>query len=177
MTSDSETVPAGQGRKELAELHALVGPQVKIYARARTRRMDPDDIVHETVLRLRQHLDRNPGDESANLVPLALTIARNLVIDQSRAGSREVLLSAEDLIKFEALREEDFADRSVEIIDAHNALRALPEDLQEVVTLVCMNGCPVQVAAQILGITERTAQRRYRKARERLWRALRPQDG
>lgn len=138
--------------------------------------MDPDDIVHETVLRLRQHLDRNPGDESANLVPLALTIARNLVIDQSRASRREVLLSSADLITVEALREEDFADRSVEIIDAHNALCALPEDLQEVVTLVCMNGCSVQVAARVLGITERTAQRRYKKARERLRRALGTQD-
>lgn len=172
MTSDWETVPAGQGRKDLAELHALVNTPVKIFARARTSRVDPDEIVHETVLRLRRHLDRNPGDEPANLVPLALTIARNLVIDHSRAIRREVLLSADDLIAVEALREDDFADRSVEIIDARNALRALPDDLQEIVTLVCLNECSVQEAAQILGIAERTAQRRYKKGRERLRRAL-----
>ncbi|KDN19194.1 hypothetical protein DV20_26415 [Amycolatopsis rifamycinica] len=134
--------------------------------------MDPDDIVTETVLRLRHHLDRNPGAEAADLVPVALTIARNLLIDQSRANRREVLLPAESLITVQTLREEDFADRRAEIIDAFDALRALPEDLREIVTLVCLNERSLQEAAQILRISVRMAQRRYKKGREKLRRAL-----
>ncbi|MBE8522430.1 sigma-70 family RNA polymerase sigma factor [Amycolatopsis sp. H6(2020)] len=172
MTSDGETLSADQGRPCLTELFELVGPQVRRYACAHSRRADPDDIVAETVLRLRRHLDRNPGAEAANLVPVALTIARNLVIDQSRTDRREVLLPAESLITVQTLWEEDFADRRAEIIDALAALRALPDDLQEVVTLVCLDELSLPETAQILGISLRMVQRRYKKGRERLRRAL-----
>ncbi|MGW4063139.1 RNA polymerase sigma factor [Amycolatopsis sp. NPDC004747] len=165
-------MPAGQGRPNLTELLRLVGPQVERYARARTRRMDAADVVGETVLRLGIHLNRNPGTEPAALVPLALTIARNLLIDHSRTSRREVLLPAEDLITVEALQEEDFADRRAEIVAALDALHALPGDLREVVTLVCLNERPLPEAAQILGISLRMAQRRYQKGREKLRRAL-----
>ncbi|MGW3993686.1 RNA polymerase sigma factor [Amycolatopsis sp. NPDC004772] len=172
VTSDRETRPADQGRPYLTELFALVGPQIRRYACAHARRADPDDIVAETVLRLQQHLDRNPGAEAASLVPLALTIARNLVIDQSRTDGREVLLPSESLITVQSLRQEDFADRRAEIIDALDALRALPGDLQEVVTLVCLDELSLPETAQILGISLRMTQRRYKKGRERLRRAL-----
>lgn len=134
--------------------------------------MEPDDVVGETVLRLRLHLDRNPDTDPAKLIPLALTIARRLLIDDSRTRGREVLLPAEELITVEALREEDFADRRAEIVDALDALRALPDDLQEVVTLVCLNERSLQEVAEILGISVRMAQRQYKKGRERLRRAL-----
>ncbi|MEV5720509.1 sigma-70 family RNA polymerase sigma factor [Amycolatopsis mediterranei] len=168
----SETVPAGQGRPNLTELLRLVGPQVERYARAHTRRMDAADVVDETVLRLGTHLDRHPGTEPTDLVPVALTIARNLLIDHSRTSRREVLLPAEDLITVETLREEDFADRRAEIVDALDALHALPGDLQEVVTLACLSERSLPEVAQILGISLRMAQRRYKKGRERLRRAL-----
>ncbi len=172
MTSDHETLSADQGRPYLSELFELVGPQVRRYACAHTRRLDPDDVVAETVLRLRRHLDRNPGAVVANLVPVALTIARNLLVDQSRTDRREILLPAESLITVQTLREEDFADRRAEIIDALDALRALPGDLQEVVTLVCLNELSLPETAEILGMSVRMAQRRYKKGRERLRRAL-----
>ncbi|WP_158104581.1 RNA polymerase sigma factor [Amycolatopsis kentuckyensis] len=172
MTSDRETWPVDQGRPYLTELFELVGPQVRRYACVHSRRADPDDIVAETVLRLSHHLDRNPDVEAANLVPVALTIARHLVIDQSRTDRREVLLPAESLITVQTLREEDFADRRAEIIDALDALRALPEDLQVVVTLVCLDELSLPETARILGISLRMVQRRYKKGRERLRRAL-----
>jgi DNA-directed RNA polymerase specialized sigma24 family protein len=40
------------------------------------------------------------------------------------------------------------------------------------VTLVCLTERTVAEAAHLLGISVRTAQRRFRKGRERLWRAL-----
>ncbi|WP_439378687.1 RNA polymerase sigma factor [Amycolatopsis lexingtonensis] len=172
MTSYRKIIPDNQGRPNLAALLELVGTEVKKYARARARRLDPDEVVHETVLRLGQYLDNHPGAESADLIPVALTIARNFLIDHSRTSRREVLLSAEDLITVETLREEDFADRSTEIVDALDALRALPDDLQEVVTLACLNERPLEEVAQILKINVRTAQRRYKKGREKLRRAL-----
>ncbi|WP_370967146.1 sigma-70 family RNA polymerase sigma factor [Amycolatopsis sp. cg9] len=172
MTSDWGSVPASQGGPDLAKLLRLVGPEVEKYARARTRRLDPEEVVYETLLRLRRYLNRNPRADPEVLVRVALTIARNFLIDDSRSSRREVPLPAEDLISIEALRESDFADERAEITDALDALRALPDDLQEVVTLACLNERSFPEVAQILGISVRTVQRRYRKGRERLRRAL-----
>ncbi|MEV6875009.1 sigma-70 family RNA polymerase sigma factor [Amycolatopsis sp. NPDC051128] len=176
MTSYWEPVSDDPCGADFADLFSRVGPQVRRFARARTRRMDPEDVVTETVLRLKEYLDGGSDGEPVNLVPLALRIARNLIVDHSRVRGHEVLLPVEDLIAVRTLREEDFADQSAEIIDAFDALRALPDELQEIMTLVCLNECSLFEAARILGIGVRTAQRRYQKGRERLWRTLRPRD-
>jgi RNA polymerase sigma factor (sigma-70 family) len=170
--SDWEAVPGEQTEEDLAELFSLVGSQVRSYVRGLTRRLDCEDIVSETILRLKGYLDGRPGDRPDSVVAAALRIARNLVIDEARHNRRQVPLPAEELDAAVCFRVEDFADRRAEIIDAFAALRALPGDLREMVTLVCLTERTVAEAAHLLGISVRTAQRRFRKGRERLWRAL-----
>ncbi|WP_410667646.1 RNA polymerase sigma factor [Amycolatopsis sp. cmx-4-68] len=176
MTSDWEAVPGEPTEEDLAELFFLVGSQVRRYARGLTRRMDCEDIVSETILRLKGYLDRRPGERPDSVVAVALRIARNLVVDEVRRTRRQVLLPAEEFTSAECFRVEDFTERRAEILDAFAALRELPGDLREVVTLVCLNERTVAEAADLLGISVRTAQRRYRKGRERLWRALGSRD-
>jgi len=171
VTSDWESVRLGRSEGELRELLLIVGTQVRRCARGMTGWVDGEDVVSETWLRLVPYFEEEAVREPAEWVGLAVRIARNYIIDQARVRKREISCSMDELVSLGALQE-DFAESSTELIDTAEAIGDLPSQWREVVTLVCINEWPLADAAQVLGIGVRTAQRRLKKARERLVRVL-----
>ncbi len=171
MTSDWESVRFDRSEGELSELISIVSARVRMCAHGMTSWVDGEDVVNETWLRLVPYFEEKADREPEEWVGLAVRIARNYIIDQARVRKREISCSMDELVSLGALRE-DFAERSAETIDTFEGVGGLPRQFREIVTLVYIDEWPLADAAQVLGIGVRTAQRRLKKARERLVRVL-----
>jgi RNA polymerase sigma factor (TIGR02999 family) len=176
---DAEPPPAPEPRDEAAELFTALYEELRRLARREVRRGGAADyvstgtLVHEAWLQIRAR-DSLSFEDPARFLAYAARAMRGLVIDRVRArhaqkrGGGFVITSldtehAEQVANPEALQE---------IGDALDELAALEPGLAEVVDLKFFCGFTLGDIANMKGVSERTVQRQWDKARMFLHRAL-----
>ncbi|HSD68011.1 MAG TPA: RNA polymerase sigma factor [Woeseiaceae bacterium] len=128
-------------------------------------RADADDLLQSTVERL---LTRGLPQE-APVVPYALTICRNLWVDEIRSRrTREVAKSEPTLAGEESTDGERTAIGELSLREAQASIAALPEEQRAVLELVSVEGYSYKEAASILEIPIGTVMSRLARARAAL---------
>lgn len=151
------------------ELIAQLYPELARIAAARLRReqdvsLSTEDLINDAVLQLVQ-LQRISIADKAHFIALASRMMRHILIDhaRSRASSkrshRKVELST---------RLEDAPPQRVDLNLLHAALmrlRALDEQLMQLVEMRYFGGMTTADIAEVMGISEPTVKRRWQVAR------------
>ena len=163
-------------------LVALVYRELRVIARRQLRRRRPGQtltttaLVHEAYLRLADHAGWH---DRAHFLAVAALAMRHVLVDAARRRAAKKRGGDEVRITFDALApgaEEPGADaRAVEILAvdrALTALAALNERLSRLVELRFFAGLTEEEVAQVMGTSERTVRRDWRKARAYLFQAL-----
>jgi len=176
---DAEPQPVPEPRDQAAELFTSLYEQLRRLARREVRRGGAADyvstgtLVHEAWLQIRER-EALSFEDPARFLAYASRAMRGLVIDRVRArhsqkrGGKFVITSldtehAEQIANPEALQE---------IGDALDELATLEPGLAEVVDLKFFCGFTLADIASMKGVSERTIQRQWDKARMLLHRAL-----
>ncbi|HPF36280.1 sigma-70 family RNA polymerase sigma factor [bacterium] len=131
-------------------------------------------LVHEAYLRLVDQHDQDWRDR-AHFLALAATTIRRVLVDHARrrladkrgGGAQRLSLTVADL--------PDQPAADLDLLDLDAALAALAEEKPEhaqVIELRFFGGATAAEAAAVLGVTERTVERRWRFARAWLYRRL-----
>lgn len=165
-------------------LMALVYDELRLMARRQLRRRRPGQtitttaLVHEAYLRLVDHESASWRDRSHFFAVAALAM-RHVLVDSARRrlakkrGGEDVRVPLEDLRGGE--QEPDAEARAVELLAMDRALTslaALNERLSQLVELRFFAGLTEEETAEVLGTSERTVRRDWRKARAFLFQAL-----
>lgn len=175
---------AGQGDVEAFDrLVSLVYRELRVIARRQLRRRRPGQtitttvLVHEAYLRLADH--GAAWQDRSHFLAVAALAMRHVLVDAARRRAAKKRGGDEVRITFDELgpgRDEPGADaRAVEILAVDRALTALAvlnERLSKLVELRFFAGLTEEEAAQVMGTSERTVRRDWRKARAYLYRAL-----
>lgn len=141
-------------------------PNIRRFAMSLTHNLaDADDLLQSTVERL---LTRGLPDDAA-VVPYALTICRNLWVDEirsrrTREAARDEVTRTEEAVT----HGESTAIGELSLREAQAALAALPEEQRSVLELVSVEGCSYKEAAKILDIPIGTVMSRLARARAAL---------
>jgi RNA polymerase sigma factor (TIGR02999 family) len=176
---DAEPPTAPVPRDDAAQLFTTLYDDLRRLARREARRGGAADyvstgtLVHEAWLQIRAR-DALSFEDPARFLAYAARAMRGLVIDRVRArhaqkrGGGFVITSldtehAEQVANPEALQE---------IGDALDELATLEPELAEVVDLKFFCGLTLADIASMKGVSERTTQRQWDKARMLLHRAL-----
>ncbi len=126
------------------------------------------DLTHDTFLKAWDSLDRFRPRRAGSLGAWLSQIAAHLAVDELRREKR-----------FEVIPEDDRDPGPEEPVDAErlrqvpveeliDLIAALPEGYRMVFNLFCLDGCSHREIARLLGITEKTSQTQYLKARHKL---------
>jgi len=135
--------------------------------------LSPTGLVHEAYLKLAQ-VTGIPANDRAHFLALASVAMRHVLVDrakarfaQKREGSlRRVSLDTEQIAS------DGQADAVLDINDAVDRLAAIEPRLAQVIECRFFGGLTDGETAEALGITMRTVQRDWAKARMLLRRAL-----
>ncbi len=127
------------------------------------------DLVHDTFLRAWDSLDGFRPRRMGSLGAWLSQIAAHLAVDELRSRKQLTLLSkgmpedesGESPVNIEALR-------TVPVEELIELIASLPEGYRAVFNLFCLDGYSHREIAQLLGISEKTSQTQYLKARRRL---------
>jgi RNA polymerase sigma factor (TIGR02999 family) len=179
-TPPSPAAPPGEGGLHDEQFRALYAELHRI-ARRESRRLgnaadvSPTTLLHEAYLQMahREGLDFADPQRVLGYVARAM---RGLVIDRVRARGalrRGGGLSITSLDTQTAEQVED-ADALSEISAALDELATLDPTLAQVVDLRFFCGFTMAEIASQLGVSERTVQRQWEKARGLLYRTLKP---
>lgn len=161
---------------------ALLYADLQGLARSRLRRssemtlLDTTALVHESYLRLQAAGDAARFPDRDHFMAYAAKVMRSVVIDVVRA--RQALRRGGDAerITLDTGLAESLSDHDDEVMRVHEALdelAALEPRLAQVVELRYFGGLSEAEVAASLGLTERTVQRDWHKARLFLAMALR----
>ena len=167
------------GEGALSELGPTIYEELRGVARRQLRRMRPGQtldttaLVHEAYLKL---VDQSNAvwQDHARFVAVAAVAMRHLLVDYARQrasqkrGGNVVHVSLGD-------REVGSRDKTVELLAVDQALTALAarsERLGKLVELRFFGGLSVEETAALLGTSERTVKRDWRKARAVLFQLL-----
>ena len=133
------------------------------------------DIVHDTFLKAWDSLGSFHPRRAGSLGAWLSQIAAHLAVDELR---RRKLLIQEDasftgsVSSFAGLTGEPPVDetrlRQVPVEELIELIAALPEGYRAVFNLFCLDGLSHREIARLLGITEKTSQTQYLKARHKL---------
>lgn len=133
------------------------------------------DLVHDTFLKAWDSLDSFRPRRTGSLGAWLSQIAAHLAVDELR---RRKLLVQEDasftgsVSSFAGLTGESPVDetrlRQVPVEELIELIAALPEGYRAVFNLFCLDGLSHREIARLLGITEKTSQTQYLKARHKL---------
>ena len=138
------------------------------------------DLVHDTFLRAWDALDGFRPRRDGSLGAWLGRIASRLAVDELRRRKRLTLLggtlSDDDFGRFLSLSKDDREEapvnvealRTVPVEELIDLLASLPEGYREVFNLFCLDGYSHREIAQLLGISEKTSQTQYLKARRKL---------
>ncbi len=142
----------------------LAGP-LRRYVNARVRGDSAlvDDIVQNTFVRM--HLARSRFDDGGQVLPWALTIARNLVVDAKRAGKRGI--TEEIDMNTPDVRTGDLSHVAGAKEDAHSLIQALAElsvEQREAVWLMRVEGLTAPEAALVVGVDATALRARLHRA-------------
>ena len=137
------------------------------------------DLVHDTFLRAWEALDGFRPRRDGSLGAWLGRIASRLAVDELRRQKRLTLLpgavpeeedpaspsfaglTGESPVNVEALR-------TVPVEELIDLIASLPDGYREVFNLFCLDGYSHREIAQLLGISEKTSQTQYLKARRKL---------
>ncbi len=167
---EPETQPEGDWKSCFREL----APRLVLYARQFVESTaDAEDVVQMAFVRW---WHRYPdGDRSQ--VPLLYAAVRSISLDMRRKDMRRILREAKSDV-FVGSEDEPFFDASVEEREraaiVTEAMRGLPEEQREVVTLHLWGGLTFAQIAQMTGVSINTVAGRYRYALAALGRKLEP---
>ena len=166
-------------------LMELVYGELRAMARRQLRQRRPGQtigttvLVHEAYLRLVAH-DGIPWQDRAHFLSVAALAMRHILVDSARRrvakkrGGEELRIPFEDLHPGSG-QEPDAEKRVVEVLAVDHALTslaALNERLSKLVELRFFAGLTEEETAEVMGTSERTVRRDWRKARAYLFQAL-----
>lgn len=142
---------AGRDSSALGAIYTTLAPQILGYLRAHEV-ADSEDVTNEVFLQLIPQLPRLQGGVEG-LRRLAFTIARARMIDAARKGGRRGTALAYDpeLDQRMVPSAEDEAEQSDALARVHHALRLLPEDQREVVTMRVIADLSLEQTAEVMG--------------------------
>ena len=147
------------------------------------------DLVHDTFLRAWEALDGFRPRRDGSLGAWLRRIASRLAVDELRRQKRLTLLSGAlpddrpvipdpigDPSRFLSLSKDDREEapvnvealRTVPVEELIDLIASLPDGYREVFNLFCLDGYSHREIAQLLGISEKTSQTQYLKARRKL---------
>lgn len=138
------------------------------------------DLVHDTFLKAWDSLDRFRPRRAGSLGAWLCQIAVHLTVDELRRGRHFLEIPDQVRDDEEGVRhgahepgpEEPPVDpdrlRQIPVEELIELIASLPEGYRTVFNLFCLDGCSHREIAQLLGITEKTSQTQYLKARRRL---------
>jgi RNA polymerase sigma factor (TIGR02999 family) len=154
-----------------AELHAMAHRRLSPGGRDVT--LDTTALVHEAYVRLfdRTQLEWNDRRHFFSVAAIAM---RQIIVDHARrrgAAKRGGELRRVDL-DASNLAIEQQADEIVALNDALSRLSRLDERLGRIVELRFFGGLSVEEVAEVMGLSERTVKRDWRKARALLYQAI-----
>jgi RNA polymerase sigma-70 factor (ECF subfamily) len=135
------------------------------------------DLVHDTFLKAWDSLDDFRPRRAGSLGAWLSQIAAHLAVDELRSRKPLALL-ADSLPEdgpdpsFAGLTGESPVDtealRTVPVEELINLIASLPEGYRVVFNLFCLDGYSHREIARLLGISEKTSQTQYLKARRKL---------
>jgi RNA polymerase sigma-70 factor (ECF subfamily) len=147
-------------------------------------KVDPSDLVQDTLLRAYEHWDQHRGQTGAELEAWLRQILARQLIDAVRrftAGARDVAREAslEAALRESSARLERFLaaeqstphedlERQERLRQLAQALGRLPEDQRTAVELQHLQGCSVEVIAQQMGRTKSAVGGLLRRGMKRL---------
>ena len=177
--ADVEPPPAPEPRDQAAELFTSLYQQLRRMARREVRRGGAADyvstgtLVHEAWLQIRER-EALSFDDPARFLAYAARTMRGLVIDRVRARHSQKRGGAFVITSLDTEHAEQIANPEAlqEIADALDELATLEPELAEVVDLKFFCGFTLGDIATMKGVSERTLQRQWDKARMLLHRAL-----
>ena len=145
------------------------------------------DLVHDTFLKAWDSLDRFRPRRAGSLGAWLCQIAVHLTVDELRRGRHFLEIPDQVRDDEEGVRddgegvrhgahepgpEEPPVDpdrlRQIPVEELIELIASLPEGYRTVFNLFCLDGYTHREIAQLLGITEKTSQTQYFKARRRL---------
>ena len=135
------------------------------------------DLVHDTFLKAWDALEGFRPRRDGSLGAWLGRIASHLAVDELRRQKRLMLLSGgqadeETELDRQISPEEAPVDverlRQVPVEELIDLISSLPEGYREVFNLFCLDGHSHREIAHLLGISEKTSQTQYLKARRRL---------
>lgn len=147
-----------------------------------------DDLVQEAVVRVRRELEQVRPQTIREFLGLAAfhlkrelkRLARHYFGPQGLGANHASDLQLEanghawvNLASASGTEPCQALERQEELQRLHEAIERLPDELQEVVEMVWLNGLSILEAAEILGVTDRTVRNRWVRARLQLHAALR----
>lgn len=168
----------------LHRLMALVYDELHAMARRQLRRRRPGQtltttaLVHEAYLKLLDHPTASFQDR-AHFLSVAALAMRHILVDSARRRVARKRGGDRVQITFDELRlgggEPGTEDRAVEVLALDRALTslaALNERLSKLVELRFFAGLTEEEIAEVMGTSERTVRRDWRKARAFLFHAI-----
>jgi RNA polymerase sigma factor (TIGR02999 family) len=165
-------------RAALSEAITAVYEELRTMARAAARRsrtglLQPTALVHETYLRLQAQRTGGWSDERSFLA-VAARVMRRVLVDvarsldrRSRGGGRVHEPFEEALVAVASLELP-----LLELNDAMSRLEAIAPLQSQIAELVVFGGLSIERTADLLGISTRTVDRRWRLARAWLVREI-----
>jgi RNA polymerase sigma-70 factor (ECF subfamily) len=156
-----------QSSEVRAELMRLI-PRLRRFALAMTgSRADADDLVQDALERALRRLDQwRPGTRLDSWV---FRITQNVWIDQTRARrARERVVESDPDADAPGVDGRAGVHARLTLVEALEALAAMPEEWRSVIVLVLIEGFTYREAAGILGVPEGTVTSRLVRARAAL---------
>jgi RNA polymerase sigma factor (TIGR02999 family) len=153
-------------------LFAQLYPKLRRLAHSRLRghrdasMLQTTALVHEAYLRVAGHATR--ARERAQFMAYAAQIMRSIIADAARARLAERRGGGALHLPWDTEQEERVADGAAEIVRVHEAVLALEDSDPRAARVVEMRwfaGYEEREIADVLGVTERTVQRSWAKAR------------
>ena len=167
-------------RDALDRLFSLLYDDLHRMAHARLRAGGPDTLldttalVHETYARFADAGELGAADRQHFFAYVARAM-RHVVVDFARRKSAAKRGGGSTRVAIDENVADAVVDRSAEILRVHEGLEDLGRVDEGLVRLVEMRyfaGLPVHEIAQALGVTERTVERHWQKARAILFASL-----
>ncbi|HVS65283.1 MAG TPA: sigma-70 family RNA polymerase sigma factor [Thermoanaerobaculia bacterium] len=158
------------------ELHAMARRQLRRYRPGQT--LNTTALVHEAYLKLVEPARANWNDRS-HFLAIAATAMRYIVVDYARRRSAQKRGGDAHHTSLDAaeLGIEGSVVETLALDQAIERLAAVSGRLARLVELLFFGGLTEEEAAGVLGISERTVRRDWRKARAFLCRVLDEQPG
>ena len=137
--------------------------------------LSPTTLLHEAYLDM-AHRDALAFPDRARFLAYAARAMRSVVIDRARASATQKRGGGLDITSLDTQTAEGLAEPAVlsEIGNALDELAEIEPELANVVDLKFFCGFSVAEIASLRGVSERTVQRQWEKARMLLYRALAP---